>query len=97
MTDVLAQATQALRTLYGASGVTSAARRSADTWLQEFQRQDAAWVVSDRLLASGDQTLQFFAAKTMQRKVAFDPAGLLRSLCELRRCSASCQRRSPFW
>ena len=72
MTDVLAQATQALRTLYGTSGVSSAARRAADTWLQEFQRQDAAWVVSDRLLASGDQTLQFFAAKTMQRKVAFE-------------------------
>ena len=72
MGDILTETERALQTLYSASGVTPALRRAADTWLQEFQRQDAAWYVSDQLLSRPDKTLQFFAAKTMQRKVAFE-------------------------
>lgn len=52
-----------------------AVRKAADAALQEFQKTDLAWAVSQELLGSSDQSFQFFGAQTLLRKVQWVAQG----------------------
>jgi len=44
-------------------------QKAADTALQEFQKTDLAWSISQELLSDGDESVQFFGAQTLLSKV----------------------------
>lgn len=46
-----------------------AVKQAADAALQEFQKSDLAWGVSQELLEDADASVQFFAAQTLYAKV----------------------------
>eukprot|EP00903_Cladosiphon_okamuranus_P011653 g10961.t1 len=64
----VAEASAALNAVYNGSGPS---HKEADRWLQEFQRSQEAWSVSDFMLSmdSAELNVTFFAAQTIQAKI----------------------------
>ena len=74
--DHIARVVEAVRLVYTQSftPVGAPQRREADAWLCQFQRQAAAWQVSDQLLHRDgvDENVRFFAAQTLHTKIRHD-------------------------
>eukprot|EP00752_Nemacystus_decipiens_P010447 g9307.t1 len=64
----VAEASAALNAVYNGSGPS---HKEADRWLQEFQRSQEAWSVSDFMLSmeSAELNVTFFAAQTIHAKI----------------------------
>jgi transportin-3 len=77
------QVKNALTTLYDIKATTSTQRRSANKWLEQYQKtvsftfsdhQPQAWSISQELLLSQSSTTEqrLFAAQTFRQKIEYD-------------------------
>ncbi|KAI8903771.1 armadillo-type protein [Gorgonomyces haynaldii] len=74
MEATVAQVLEALSVMLSVQQQPVQARRQANKWLEQFQKQQVAWGICDQIIQdqSSPQEVRLFAAQTFRQKVEFD-------------------------